>query len=332
MTTHLPTLNLIGAGRVGQTLGRLWAQAGVFAVQDVLTTSPASAQAACQFIGAGTPVQDLASMRSANLWLIATTDAHIATAASALAAEVTKDKAQVPAQAAAAETSLVYNAKDPTAGYMDPSLRRPPTAFHCSGALGADQLAPLAALGWQVASAHPILSFANTQTACAQFVGTPCALEGNPTALALLQTAFTAIGAQCFEVHSQDKLLYHAAAVFATNFLPVLQSVAEDAWRASGVPEALLPHLRASLLNNAVSNITRLGPQSALTGPAARGDTAAIARQADAVGAWDDKAGSAYTALSALALRLAGHEPASVVERGDGQGTGASLPPGESVL
>jgi predicted short-subunit dehydrogenase-like oxidoreductase (DUF2520 family) len=95
--------------------------------------------------------------------------------------------------------------------------------------------------------------------------------------------------------------------VFATNFLPVLQSVAEDAWRATGVPEALLPHLRASLLNNAVANITRLGPQGALTGPAARGDTAAIARQAAAVGAWDEKSGAAYVALSDLALRLAGH-------------------------
>ena len=46
MNTHLPTLNLIGAGRVGQTLARLWTQAGVFAVQDVLTTSMATARSA----------------------------------------------------------------------------------------------------------------------------------------------------------------------------------------------------------------------------------------------------------------------------------------------
>jgi predicted short-subunit dehydrogenase-like oxidoreductase (DUF2520 family) len=93
--------------------------------------------------------------------------------------------------------------------------------------------------------------------------------------------------------------------VFATNFLPVLQSVAEDAWLASGVPQDLLPDLRASLLNNAVANITRLGPAGALTGPAARGDVAAIATQAQAVIQWDAQAGAAYEALSALALRLA---------------------------
>ena len=299
MAQSKPSLNLVGAGRVGQTLARLWMQAGVFAVQDVLTRSSASAQAACDFIGAGTTARSLDTMRPADIWLIATTDAQIAASAAALAA-------QAPAMVPLAPASP-SNPKD----LSDPASRATPAtssiAFHCSGALGADQLAPLAALGWHTASVHPILSFATAEAACTQFAGTPCALEGAQAARALLQDAFTAIGAQCFEVRSQDKLLYHAAAVFATNFLPVLQSVAEDAWRATGVPEALLPHLRTSLLHNAVANITRLGPQGALTGPAARGDTAAIARQAAAVGAWDEKAGDAYSALSALAMRLAGH-------------------------
>jgi predicted short-subunit dehydrogenase-like oxidoreductase (DUF2520 family) len=316
------TLNLIGAGRVGQTLARLWTQAGVFAVQDVLTRSPASAQAACDFVGAGAPVQAIDAMRRADVWLIATTDAHIAASAAALAARA----AQWPWFASASPTRQTGSAD------AAPYPSRAPTAFHCSGALGADQLAPLAALGWHTASVHPILSFATAQAACAQFAGTPCALEGDPTACALLQDAFTALGAQCFAVRSQDKLLYHAAAVFATNFLPVLQSVAEDAWRATGVPEALLPHLRASLLHNAVANITRLGPQGALTGPAARGDIAAIARQAAAVGAWDEKAGDAYRALSALALRLAGHGPASGGATGHGRIKDCSLPPDTGLL
>jgi predicted short-subunit dehydrogenase-like oxidoreductase (DUF2520 family) len=302
MTARKPTLNLIGAGRVGQTLARLWTQAGVFAVQDVLTRSPASAQAACDFIGAGTTARSLDTMRPADMWLIATTDAQIAASAAALAAQV---PALVPLAPASPTHPKDLSDTAPRAAQATPAPSS--TAFHCSGALGADQLAPLAALGWHTASVHPILSFATAEAACAQFAGTPCALEGDQAARALLQDAFTAIGAQCFEVRSQEKLLYHAAAVFATNFLPVLQSVAEDAWRATGVPEALLPHLRTSLLNNAVANITRLGPQGALTGPAARGDTAAIARQAAAVSAWDEKAGGAYSALSALAMRLAGH-------------------------
>ena len=93
--------------------------------------------------------------------------------------------------------------------------------------------------------------------------------------------------------------------MFATNFLPVLQATAEDLWRSTGMPAELIPHLRESLLRNAVANITTLGPQAALTGPSARGDTAAIARQGAAVTQWDAPSGAAYDALSALALRLA---------------------------
>jgi predicted short-subunit dehydrogenase-like oxidoreductase (DUF2520 family) len=274
----MQTLNLIGAGRVGQTLGRLWQQGGVFTVQEVLTNSAASAQAACDFMGAGTPVTQWAQMRPADVWMLAVPDAQIGSVASALAAAL-------PAQAQ----------PQPLA----------PCVFHCSGALGASLLAPLIENGWHAASAHCILSFAARAVAIQQFPGTPCALEGDALAIATLQAAFTAIEARCFQVKSQDKLLYHAAAVFATNFLPVLQSVAEDAWTASGVPQDLLPGLRAALLSNAVANITALGPQGALTGPAARGDVPAIAKQAAAVTQWDAQAGAAYDALSALALRMA---------------------------
>jgi predicted short-subunit dehydrogenase-like oxidoreductase (DUF2520 family) len=273
--TQLPRLNLLGAGRVGQTLARLWHRQGYFAVQDVLTTALPRAQAACASIGAGHAVDRAQAMRPADVWMLAVPDAHIADAALALASAL-------------------------------PAGTVPAVAFHCSGALGHVQLAPLAALGWRTASAHCILSFAQVDAAVAQFAGTACALEGDAAACEVLGTALGAIGAQCFCVATENKLLYHAAAVFATNFLPVLQTVAEDAWRSSGVPAELLPGLRSMLLNNAVANITALGPAAALTGPAARGDTAAIARQAQAVTAWDAQAGAAYTALSALALRIAG--------------------------
>ena len=269
----MPTLNIIGAGRVGQTLGRLWQLSGTFTVQDVLTRSEASAAAACTFIGAGTPVNSMRAMRSADVWLLAVPDAAIRATAAALA--------EVQAT-------------------PEPGL-----AFHCSGAQSSESLAALSDLGWQTASAHCILSFATAEAAVLQFKGTACALEGDALAIATLREAYTGIEAHCFEVSSRNKVLYHAAAVFATNFMPVLQQLAEDAWRATGVPEALLPNLRASLLQNAVANITRLGPVDALTGPAARGDIEAIQNQAQVVAQWDTQAGAAYEALSGLALRMA---------------------------
>ncbi|MFZ5568459.1 MAG: DUF2520 domain-containing protein [Pseudomonadota bacterium] len=271
MPQPLPTLNLVGAGRVGKTLGRLWQQAGVLQIQDVLTTSAASAQAAVDFIGAGRAVASPAQMRPASLWLLAVPDRQIAASAQSLAA-----------------------------------LRLPPAlVFHASGALAAAELAPLQAAGWHCASAHCILSFADPAQALAQFAGTACALEGDTAATQRLEPLFTAIGAQCFALASEHKLVYHAAAVWATNFLPVLQAQAEALWRHSGLPAELLPGLRERLLRNAVDNLLALGPAAALTGPAARGDTALVERQGQAIQALDAEAGAAYAALSAMAARLA---------------------------
>ena len=272
------TLNLVGCGRVGKTLAHLWHARQVVQIQDVLTTSLASAAQATAFIGGGHAVQKLSQMRPADLWMVAVPDRQIA----ATAAEM--------AQALAGLA--------------------PATAFHCSGALDSSALAPLREHGWQAASAHCILSFASPASAVRQFEGTPCGIEGDAGATARLQPVFAAIGARCFPVEADKKVLYHAAAVFATNFLPVLQSVAEDLWRDSGVPPELLPQLRASLLRNAVDNLLALGPAGALTGPAARGDTELVNRQAQAVADWNATAGNAYRALSELASRLARTAPA----------------------
>jgi predicted short-subunit dehydrogenase-like oxidoreductase (DUF2520 family) len=149
------------------------------------------------------------------------------------------------------------------------------------------------------------LSFASPQLALAQFAGTPCALEGDAQVLAELRPLFTRLGGQCFDVRSQDKMLYHAGAIFATNFLPVLQDLAEQLWQHTGMPLPMVHHLRASLLQNSVNNITALGPQAALTGPAARGDLALVAAQSEAVLQWNNTAGQAYQALSVLARALA---------------------------
>ncbi|PIY28023.1 MAG: DUF2520 domain-containing protein [Comamonadaceae bacterium CG_4_9_14_3_um_filter_60_33] len=269
---RLKTINLIGGGRVGQTLGRLLAQCGQAQVQDVLTRSAASAHDAVAFIGTGRAVLNMVDMRPADLWLLAVPDDQISQVAAGLA--------------------LLDS--------LPPAL-----AFHASGALAANELKPLQAIGWQVASAHCLLSFASPQLALKQFAGTPCALEGDAQALAELRPLLTRLGAQCFDVRSEDKLLYHAGAVFATNFLPVLQDLAEQLWQHIGMPPQLVQQLRASLLQNAVNNIVKLGPQDALTGPASRGDTALLANQGQAVQDWDASAGLAYKALSALARQLA---------------------------
>ncbi len=276
----MKTLNIIGAGRVGRSLAHLWHKQGVFAVQDVLTRSQTSAEEAVQFIGAGRAVTRMRDMRAADVWMLAVPDGQIK---------------NVAIEMLNSTLAVVFIASDAI-------------IFHCSGALSSAELQPLKSIdnkGLQVASAHCILSFSAPASAVTQFAGTPCALEGDVLATQILQPAFEAIGANCFDLAAKDKVLYHAAAVFATNFLPVLQVVAADLWQSTGMPKELIAPLNASLLQKAVQNIAAQGPTKALTGPAARGDTELVALQGAAVADWNGQAGAAYAALSQLASQIA---------------------------
>jgi predicted short-subunit dehydrogenase-like oxidoreductase (DUF2520 family) len=269
----LITLNVIGCGRVGQTLAALLHQHGQVKVQDLYSRSFSSAEQAAQFVGAGQPVAELAQMRTANVWLLSVPDAQVGAAAQALA----------EAQGAKLAGALV---------------------FHNSGFLSAAELQPLQALGCNVASAHPVLNFASPDTGVRQFSGTPCGLEGDAKALAWLHTALSAIGGRCFEITSADKPLYHAAAVFSSNFTVVLQGIAQDAWHSAGVPPELMRPLTEALLKSTVGNVLAMGPAQALTGPAARGDTAVVQAQGEVVKRWSPTAGELYQTLSRLAAQL----------------------------
>ena len=125
----MKTINLIGGGRVGQTLGRLLARDGQIQVQDVLTRSAASAQDAVAFIGTGRAVAHMPDLRPADLWLLAVPDGQIAPVAAALA----RVKPCHPALGISCQRRLE----------------------------AANELKPLRDKGWQVASAHCLLSFAS---------------------------------------------------------------------------------------------------------------------------------------------------------------------------
>ena len=80
----IPILNLIGAGRLGRTLGRLWHDAGLVQIGAVAGRNAERCIGARDFIRAGTPVVE-GPLPPADLWLIATPDDTIASVAAQLA-------------------------------------------------------------------------------------------------------------------------------------------------------------------------------------------------------------------------------------------------------
>lgn len=266
------SLNLVGAGHVGRVLGRLFSGSGVFEVQDVLTRSAQSAQAAVDFVGAGRACADIAALRPARVWLLAVNDDQIGASAAALAQE--------------------HDVRDAV-------------VFHCSGAKASSQLQALKDKGALVASVHPIRSFADPDAVARDFTGTFCGIEGDAPALALLGPAFEALGARLVPIDGAAKTLYHAAAVFASNYLTTVLDAALRAWQAAGVPEDVARELARPLAGETMANVFRLGAAAALSGPVARGDQATVARQQAALLQWDEATGKLYEALLPLTADLA---------------------------
>ena len=266
------TLNIIGAGHVGRVLGRLFAGVEGVQVQDVLTRSMDSARAAVGFIGAGRPIGSYGALRRADVTMLAVSDDQIVPACAALVAEGGQSGAIV---------------------------------FHCSGALASNLLLVATQAGASVASVHPIRSFADPGQVAASFDGTYCGIEGDPLALAFLTPALIAIGARPVPIDAAAKTVYHAAAVFASNYLVTVLDASLRAYQAAGIPEAVARELAGPLVTETVANVLRLGAAPALTGPIARGDMATVARQQQAVAHWDGATGDLYAALVAPTVDLA---------------------------
>lgn len=266
------TLNIIGAGHLGRVLGKLFAASGAFEVQDVLTRSIGSAADAAGFIGAGRPVDALAAMRGADAIMLAVTDDQIEPVCAALA------------QAGALAGVLV---------------------FHCSGAKSSAALAAAADQGAFTASVHPVRSFADPDSVARDFAGTLCGIEGDPRALALLEPALAAIGARTVPIDAAAKTVYHAASVFASNYLVTVLDAALRAYQAAGIPEQVARELARPLATETLENVFRLGPRAALSGPIARGDFDTVARQQAALDGWDAPAGQLYRALAEATTVLA---------------------------
>jgi predicted short-subunit dehydrogenase-like oxidoreductase (DUF2520 family) len=277
------TVNIVGAGRLGRCLGRLLAALPDTEVQAVVTARPHSAAQAVAFIGAGRAGNGLAGLMPADLWLLTPPDAALAPVAAELAAAAV--------------------------------LRSGDVVCHCSGALPSSLLAPLRDAGAEVASVHPLKSFADPAAAAATFAGTWCTAEGDAAALQCLQPLFEALGARVVRIEASGKTLYHAAAVLMCNDLVALMEAGLRSAEAAGLARGAAQAMFEPLVRETLDNVFRLGPARALTGPVVRGDAAVVLAQHEALQALDPRLAGVYRALAVMALELAraqGSAPAAL--------------------
>lgn len=238
------TINIIGAGKLGQVLGRLWTQTTNYSISAVLNQTLLSSQAAVDFIGQGQTVSSFAELPPADLSLIAVPDEKIASI-----------------------TQQFYQAYDCPKHHL---------VFHCAGALEAEILKHPRRTDILYAAAHPIYSFHPTTASSRQFAGSLCGIEASPAAKLILEPLFTSIGAKTFTL-KPNKALYHAGCVFASNYLLSLADQAMACFQAVDMTQTESHACVYQLMQQTLDNLKHhTHPLEALTGPIQRGDQSTI--------------------------------------------------------
>lgn len=238
------TYAIIGCGKVGVTLAWHLAHIG-YEPAGFASRRSASAHAAAEKAGGGRVCRDpWDATVDADLVFITTPDAAIGSVAEGLAARK--------------------------------GLKRGTVVLHCSGALSSTILATVRSCGAHAGSLHPLQSFAAPTFPDNPFRGIIMAGEGDDEARSLALEIASGLQAEFLSIETENKTLYHAAAVVASNYLVTLLAASTRLLEGSGIaPEATLKIL-LPLVRGTLNNIEKRGVAEALTGPIARGDRGTV--------------------------------------------------------
>jgi len=238
------------------------------------------------FIGAGTVGTALATGLSKNGYKVVAVSSRSLSSATNLAQNLNGCRASNNNQDVADAAELVFvttpdDAIAPVVSKMQWHAGQ--SVVHCSGADSTVILEPAQKASANVGVFHPLQTFANAKKAMENIPGSTFAIEAEEPLLSTLKDMATVLGGYWIELKASDKVLYHAAAVIACNYLVTLVKLSTDLWQTFNIPtqqatQALLPLIRGT-----INNIETIGIPKCLTGPIARGDSGTIKKHLNAL-------------------------------------------------
>jgi predicted short-subunit dehydrogenase-like oxidoreductase (DUF2520 family) len=173
-------------------------------------------------------------------------------------------------------------------------------AFHVSGALGSEAIAPLRAVGAATASLHPVRPF--TGDSSEDWTGAFVAVEGDERGAAEGERIAAAVGARPYRLSETDRALYHASATLAAGGTAALVSIAARGWAAAGIPEDVARETLGALASRAAAAAASRPFAEAFTGAVARRDVGTIRRHVAALANHPETL-ALYRSLAEEALR-----------------------------
>jgi predicted short-subunit dehydrogenase-like oxidoreductase (DUF2520 family) len=160
-------------------------------------------------------------------------------------------------------------------------------------------------MGAQTGAFHPLQTFAGIKQAISNLPGSTIAIEAEEPLLTTLKEMAVALNCRWIELKANDKVVYHAAAVIASNYLVTLVKLADDLWETFGIPREQATQALLPLLKGTLNNIENAGIPQALTGPIARGDIETVKKHLAALQKEAPDALSTYCELGLQTIPIA---------------------------
>ncbi len=260
------------------------------------------------FIGAGTTGTALAVQLTKAGYNVVAVASRSRKSADKLAARIQNCKAFDHAQDVADSAEFIFiTTPDDSISIVASQIEwhKEQNVVHCSGAHSTDILEAAKVRGVNTGCIHPLQTFASVDQAINNLPGSTFAIEAAPSLLAILKKMALALGGSFVVLTAEDKVLYHAAAVFACNYLVTLVKLATDLWKGFDISQdhsvkSLIPLLRGTL-----SNIENIGLPDCLTGPIARGDLGTISKHLDALKKKEPELLNSYKLLGQQTIPIA---------------------------
>lgn len=260
------------------------------------------------FVGAGTTGTALAVRLSQKGWPVVAVSSRTLSSAQRLAGLVPDCRVCHTSQELAEAAEMVFiTTPDDVIAQVCSQIHwsKGQSVLHCSGAHSLDILEPARKLGAAVGSFHPLQTFADVDQAIANLPGSTFALESDEPLLSTLKDLTQLLAGHWVELRPGDKVLYHAAAVFACNYLVTLVKLALDLWKDFGVASKEATRALLPLLKGTINNIDNVGLPDCLTGPVARGDLGTIEKHLSTLGARSPSLLTTYKELGLQTINIA---------------------------
>lgn len=260
------------------------------------------------FIGAGTVGTALANRLSIAGYHVVFAASRTFASAERLACSVENCQAVNNIQAVADKADFVFiTTPDGAIGQIAAQIKWQPGqyAVHCSGADSTAVLLPAREQGARVGAFHPLQTFAGVKQAIDNIPGSTFAVEAEEPLKTILKEMAQKLGGYSIELKPEDKVLYHASAVMACNYLVTLIKLSTDLWQSFQVSRPEAVRALMPLLKGTLNNLESLGIPNCLTGPIARGDIGTVQKHLSALDQVDGTVADTYRKLGLLTIPVA---------------------------